>query len=147
MYHGRTVEICRDLPGAERDASLPGGPGLLRRNRRSLNLSASVRERLRNVAKELGLEFEPVLIRYAVERLLYRLAVSRQGNQFVVKGAMLFVLWDNNLYRPTRDVDLLGFGRRDPERLARVFREVCEEEVEKDGLRFPCAGEMCAVSL
>ena len=101
----------------------------MRRNRRSLNLPASVREQLRNVAKELGLDFEPVLIRYAVERLLYRLAVSRQGNQFVVKGAMLFVLWDNNLYRPTRDVDLLGFGRRDPERLARVFREVCEEEV------------------
>ncbi len=96
-----------------------------------------MRERLRNVAKELGLDFELVLIRYAVERLLYRLAVSRQGNQFVVKGAMLFVLWDNNLYRPTRDVDLLGFGRRDPERLARVFREVCEEEVEKDDLRFP----------
>ena len=107
------------------------------RNRRSLNLSASVRERLRNVAKEIGLDFELVLIRYAVERLLYRLAVSRHGNQFVVKGAMLFVLWEENLYRPTRDVDLLGFGRRDPERLARVFREVCEEEVEKDGLRFP----------
>lgn len=103
---------------------------------RPTNLPASVRARLRDLARARSLDFELVLIRYASERLLYRLAVSRHEDRFVLKGAMLFLLWEEGSHRPTRDVDLLGFGVSDPEHLEHVFREVCEQDVVADGLRF-----------
>ena len=38
-------------------------------------------------------------------------------------------------YRPTRDVDLLGFGDPEPEAMLAVFREVCAVAVD-DGVEF-----------
>src|SRR5688500_16223844 len=66
-----------------------------------------------------------MLVRYALERLLYRLSASRHGGRFVLKGALLFLVWHMNEHRPTRDADLLGFGASDLKSLAEVFREVC----------------------
>jgi hypothetical protein len=45
-----------------------------------------------------------------LKRFLYRLAGSNHKDCFVLKGAMLFLAWGGRLYRPTRDLDLLGFG-------------------------------------
>ncbi|MCT2580498.1 MULTISPECIES: nucleotidyl transferase AbiEii/AbiGii toxin family protein [unclassified Mesorhizobium] len=50
------------------------------------------------------------------------------------KGAMLFNLWSETPYRSTGDLDLLGFGDEDPQRLASAFREICALDVE-DGRR------------
>jgi hypothetical protein len=77
-----------------------------------------------------------VLRRYAVERLLDRLTRSEQAFGFVLKGAMLFWLWTGELHRPTRDLDLLGFGECNPERLSQVFRSLCSLEGPDDGLVF-----------
>jgi predicted nucleotidyltransferase component of viral defense system len=76
-----------------------------------------------------------VLTRFGLERLLYRLSISEHRDQFLLKGAMLFALWFSNPERPTRDVDLLAVGDPDPDRLAEVFRSLCEEE-QDDGLMF-----------
>jgi hypothetical protein len=76
------------------------------------------------------------LIRYGLERLLYRLAESGQSEHFVLKGAMLFALWRDVPGRPTRDIDLLGFGEINHERLRRLFTDACHAEVVDDGLRF-----------
>ena len=40
------------------------------------NRAASVRQRLLNLARDRGLEFQRVLVLFALERLLYRLSVS-----------------------------------------------------------------------
>ena len=48
-----------------------------------------------------------MLGRFVAERLLFRLSASEDGSDFVLKGALLFPLWSDHLYRPTRDVDLL----------------------------------------
>jgi hypothetical protein len=53
------------------------------------NIGASVRARLLNLAKERSQPFELLLIRYTLERLLYRLSKSRHRDKFVLKGAML----------------------------------------------------------
>lgn len=53
-----------------------------------------------------------------------------------VAGAMLFALWTKSEHRPTRDLDLLGFGEASGERLTAVFHELCSVEVEPDGLEF-----------
>lgn len=74
------------------------------------NLAASVRQRLLNLARERHEDFQFVLIRFALERLLYRLSRSEHRDVFALKGAMLFQLWSEQPYRPTRDLDLLGHG-------------------------------------
>ena len=99
------------------------------------NLAASVRQRLLNVAKARGDDFDLVLSRYALERLLYRMSVSPHGERFLLKGALLFMVWGVDDHRPTRDADLLGFGDSEPDAVAAVFREICNVECE-DGITF-----------
>lgn len=106
------------------------------RKRKPVNLVASVRQRLLNRSREKGEDFNLVLTRYALERLLYRLARSRYDNRFVLKGAMLFAVWSDRVYRPTRDLDLLGRGDSSQQALTKVFQEICLTDVEPDGLVF-----------
>jgi predicted nucleotidyltransferase component of viral defense system len=100
------------------------------------NLVASVHQRLLNLSKATGEEFNFLLVRFAIERFLHRLAQSRHADQFVLKGALLFLVWDVPVHRPTRDLDLLGFSDGSAEQLARVFREICQVDVTPDGLVF-----------
>lgn len=103
---------------------------------RPLDLSASVRQRLMDQARNSQEDVNLLLTRYALERLLYRLSQSRHRNQFILKGAMLFQIWTSQSHRPTRDLDLLGYGLPEPATFASVFREICQLEVEEDGLEF-----------
>ena len=100
------------------------------------NLAASVRQRLYNLAKKKGDDFQILLTRYTIERLLYRLGQSPHRRGFILKGATLFSLWGDEPYRATRDLDLLGIGESDVSRLRDVFRELCRLQVENDGIRF-----------
>ncbi|MCP4164686.1 MAG: nucleotidyl transferase AbiEii/AbiGii toxin family protein [Chloroflexi bacterium] len=100
------------------------------------NLAASVHRRLLNLSRAKGEDFNFLLVRFAIERLLHRLAQSRYADQFVLKGALLFLVWDVPVHRPTRDLDLLGFGDGAAEQLASVFREICQMDVVPDGLVF-----------
>lgn len=77
-----------------------------------------------------------ILTRYGLERLLYRLSQSEYRNRFILKGAMLFTLWDDQMHRPTRDVDFLGFGDSGEGTLREIFRNLCDLPVEDDGLVF-----------
>jgi predicted nucleotidyltransferase component of viral defense system len=94
------------------------------------NVGASVRARLLNLAKERNQPFELLLIRYTLERLLYRLSTSRHREKFALKGAMLMRHWLDDPQRPTRDLDLLGFGDSDPELTLNLFREICAIEAD-----------------
>ena len=88
------------------------------------NVAASIRQRLLNLAKARGEDFTYVLLRYALERYLVRLARSRHAQQFILKGAMLFPLWSRNPHRATKDMDLLGTGPPDTARLEGIFRRL-----------------------
>lgn len=99
------------------------------------NVAASVRQRLLNRAHADGTEFQLVLTHFAIERLLFRLERSNYAGQFVLKGAMLFRVWEGPSARQTRDLDLLGFG--EPEAMASIFKEVVGTTVgPDDGLSF-----------
>jgi predicted nucleotidyltransferase component of viral defense system len=89
------------------------------------NIGASIRARLLNLAKERNQPFDLLLTRYTLERLLYRLSSSQYRERFVLKGAMLMTSWMDDPHRPTRDLDLLGFGDSNPEVILGVFREIC----------------------
>lgn len=99
-------------------------------------LPASIQARLQNHAKETGLEYNRVLERYALERYLYRVSKSKYVDRFVLKGALLMLIWLGETIRPTRDADLLGFGDLDVQSLLNIFREVCTTQVEPDGMGF-----------
>lgn len=103
------------------------------------NVSASVKQRLLNLSRKTGEDFQLLFTRYAVERLLLRLSVSGHREGFVLKGAMLFALWTGEMHRPTRDLDLLGFGDPSGEHLKAVFAELCGVAVADDGLEFDAA--------
>jgi len=84
----------------------------------SPNTAASVKQRLLNLARKRGVEFNQLLTWYGIERLLFRLSRSSHQGNFVLKGAMLFHIWREEPHRPTRDVDLLGQGSPDATVLA-----------------------------
>ena len=97
--------------------------------------AASVRARLLNVAKATGTDFNLVLVRFALERLLFRLSTSAHSDRFVLKGALLFTLWYDLPHRATRDADLLGFGPSDTGSMAGVFRDIASVAAD-DGIVF-----------
>lgn len=99
-------------------------------------LTASVRTKLARVARAEETTTEEIIVRYARERLLYRLAESPYRDRFVLKGAALFYLWSEEPHRPTRDIDLLGFGSLEATQVRDIFREVTGFSVEPDGLLF-----------
>jgi Nucleotidyl transferase AbiEii toxin, Type IV TA system len=61
--------------------------------------------------------------------------VSEHRDSFLLKGALLFDLWYDVPLRPTRDIDLLGFGMAEISHLIQVFEDLCAIEVE-DGISF-----------
>lgn len=58
-----------------------------------MSKAASVKQRLLHLARKRGEDFNLLLVRYALERLLYRLAHSPHKECFVLKGATLFSRW------------------------------------------------------
>jgi hypothetical protein len=99
------------------------------------NRSASVLARLLNLAKQRGDDYNLLLNRFALERLLCRVAASPHADRFLLKGALLFSLWYDQPHRPTRDADLLGFGPDDAETLIAMFRDIAAIDLE-DGIDF-----------
>ena len=97
--------------------------------------AASIRARLKNHADATRQDFNQILTRYGLERLVYRLSVSPHAQKFLLKGALLFALWFDAPHRPTRDADFLGFGSDDPGAIAAMFREICAIEAD-DGIVF-----------
>ena len=67
---------------------------------RPKNMAASVKARLTDLGRKQGEDFQLVLTRYAIERLLYRLARTPHAGEFVLKGAMLFRLWAEGRIAP-----------------------------------------------
>lgn len=100
------------------------------------NMAASVRDRLKKLADKTSEDFSLLLVRYSIERLLFRLSKSKHKKRFVLKGAMLFALWNETPHRVTRDLDLLGFGESSIKELIKVFGEICAQAVPDDGVIF-----------
>ncbi len=103
------------------------------------NMAASVHARLAERARKDGRPFQELLEYFGMERFLYRLSTSAHADRFVLKGALMLRVWEAPAGRPTRDIDLLGRLDNSPQNLASVVAEVCEADVEPDGLVFKAA--------
>ena len=104
--------------------------------RKATNIGASVRARLWNLARARQANFQRMLTRYALERLLFRLSVSPHRESFILKGAMLYAAWLDDPFRSTRDLDLLSLHEGEAGRFVAIFADICVQPVEEDGLIF-----------
>lgn len=100
------------------------------------NIAASILARLRSQADETNRPFAEVLQYYAMERFLYRLSKTKYAGKFVLKGGLLFYVWDLPMRRPTRDIDFRGYVSGDRESLLKIVNEVMEVAASEDGLVF-----------
>jgi predicted nucleotidyltransferase component of viral defense system len=100
------------------------------------DIAKLVRRQLLALATERHDDFNLVLIRYGLERLLYRLSQSEHGHHFILKGALLFSVWGEAGYRATKDMDLLAHGAPDISCLKSMFTDVCATSVAPDGMSF-----------
>lgn len=99
------------------------------------HIAKSVKDRLLHIARKEGRAFDVLLVRFALERLLYRLSMSAHRDRFILKGGMLVTVWVANDNRVTRDADFLGHGDADPDRLIADFGEIMAIDSD-DGLAF-----------
>ncbi|MBD3349724.1 MAG: nucleotidyl transferase AbiEii/AbiGii toxin family protein [Candidatus Eisenbacteria bacterium] len=100
------------------------------------NIAVSVHQRLLNKARVTGRPFNELLQRFAIERFLYRLSKSRHADRFVLKGALMLPVWGGAASRPTKDIDLLGRIDNNLEYVAQAMSDVCEVDVQEDGMVF-----------
>ena len=106
-------------------------------NRKGRNVAASVQVKLLTLSRESKLSLQDLLERYCIERLLYRLSISPHRSRFILKGAMLLIVWgEGSSERVTRDADLLGFGDNSPEAVSKTFREISAQKVADDGVTY-----------
>lgn len=103
--------------------------------RQPRNIAASHRAKLLALSKERGEDFQFLLGRWIIERFLFRLSASRHKHSFVLKGAMLFLALGGKVYRPTRDLDLLGYGNAEVGDVVARIAEICSVPA-RDGIVF-----------
>jgi len=72
------------------------------------NIQASIKAKLQNKAKETNRPFAEVLQYFGIERFLYRFSCSEYVNKLILKGALMFVVWNVPERRSTLDIDLLA---------------------------------------
>lgn len=100
------------------------------------NIKASVRALLQNKAKQTNRPFAEVLQYYGMERFLYRLSRSKYADKFVLKGALLFTVWQIPERRTTLDIDFLARYDNRVASIDTVVKDVCHVSIDPDGLIF-----------
>lgn len=101
------------------------------------NIEKSIRAKLFNLAGHKQLNYQMLIIRFAHERLLYRLSQSAYRERFYLKGGALLYAFDGEKARPTVDIDFSGNRiNREISHIRSVFTEICRINDESDGIRF-----------
>jgi hypothetical protein len=103
--------------------SVPGDNSMTQKKK--ADVASSIFQRLLNQARANKEVFNHLLNRYGMERFLYLLSISPYHEEFILKGASLFLVWQSQNYQVTKDADFLGYGDPNPEGLADVFKEIC----------------------
>lgn len=100
------------------------------------NAAQSVHQQLLNKAKETKRPFNELLQYYVIEKFLLRMSQSPYTDEFVLKGALLLRAIGISEFRPTRDIDVLKYGKDSIPKVKNIIAECCSIEVKEDGLNF-----------
>ena len=96
----------------------------------------SVLDRLKSIFKKTGEGFQDILLQYAMERFLFRLSKSSNRERFILKGGILFYIWTDKKFRPTKDLDFAYFGDFIKTAMFDEVQSICSIEYPEDGLTF-----------
>ena len=89
------------------------------------NIGESIKTKLKNLAREQGVNVDFVQKRYVNERLLGRLQYTKWADKFCLKGGMMIpVLNNGDMYRPTTDIDFNGIGTGDIKMLKEMINDI-----------------------
>lgn len=115
------------------------GNGAIRKSndsRMKNNINQSVKDRLKNLARSSGRDYNFVCIQYMHERFLARLERSDYKERFILKGALLLLAYDMPRVRPTKDIDFLGDQLSNQSGdIDSAIRQITEIDLE-DGVTF-----------
>jgi len=100
------------------------------------NIEASVKAQLQNKAKETNRPFSEVLQYFGMERFLYRVSQSKYADKFILKGALMFIVWHVPERRTTLDIDFLAQYDNQVASIEKMIKDVCKIDVVSDGLIF-----------
>lgn len=100
------------------------------------NIEASIRDRLKNKSKETNCSFSELLQYYGMERFLYRFSRSKYVDKFILKGALMFTVWQVTGRRTTLDIDFSARYDNQITAIKEVINDVCNVGVVPDGLVF-----------
>ncbi|MFC1524873.1 nucleotidyl transferase AbiEii/AbiGii toxin family protein [Planctomycetota bacterium] len=101
-----------------------------------INIPASIKTRLQNKARETNRPFAEVLQYYGMERFLYRFSRSEYTDKFILKGALMFTVWQIPERRTTLDIDFLAYYDNQVAAIENIIKDICIVAVEPDGLIF-----------
>ena len=111
----------------------------MKRSQTKTNIPASVRQRLLNRARKEQRPFNELLQYYAMERFLYRLSVSPYKDRFILKGALMLLVWGSTGIRSTMDIDLLGKTSTKETIIVNQIWDILPIRIDDDGLFFDTA--------
>ncbi len=100
------------------------------------NLPISIKARLKNMSEDLKMPTDKILSYYAMERFLHRLSETKYNDRLVLKGALMFTVWDIKNRRVTMDIDFLSYLSNKQGVIEKVVKEICLAPVIDDGIVF-----------
>ena len=115
------------MSGQNHNSTLPKSitGAMKQKDRKIKNVAASVRARLLDLARKEKRDYNALILQYFQERFLFRLSISSYKNNFVLKGALLFLTFDMPRTRPTKDIDFLGKNTaNDPKNIRKIIAEI-----------------------
>lgn len=99
------------------------------------NIPASVWARLKNKTEETNRPFSEILQYYGMERFLYRFSQSQYADKFILKGALMFTVWQVPERRTTLDIDFSARFDKQIASIEKVIKDVCKVPVVSDSHR------------
>ncbi len=100
------------------------------------NIDASLRAKLLKIAKENNMTLDYLVLRYMQEKIIMRLSMSKYKDNFVLKGGLIFLLFNNLNPRVTKDIDFLCNSIPNSiESINTIFTEITSI-LHEDGISF-----------
>lgn len=100
------------------------------------NITHSVAERLKSIAKKQNREHQDLILAYLIERFLYRISHTKYAEEFILKGALMLQILGEQCMRATRDIDFMAQADFSLEKCKEIVVEIIACDVPDDGVIF-----------
>lgn len=105
-----------------------------------IHTSRQLKDLVRNLSKETGIEPHVLIRKYIMERFLERTSLSKHREQFVLKGGLLVSAFVGTEVRATMDIDTTVRGLPvTEENMTQIIKEICDMNLD-DNIRFRIKG-------